>query len=342
MERPKPNVTPQLDLARCWVSHPAEWQEALATWATASETAVQHEWTQYGGSRVCGITLGRVGPERPVRLLAAVPHAHEPAPTTALVNLASVLLRGCFVDGTPVSAAKEVLPISEALLQTVRERFLLTLLPDTNSQGRMGSPRRVWDGELSNDEFLKVAFGEAADGERFGRYPEWSWSVHRARKAGVVYESLDEECWVEPNTSRRSTHTRAVDELFQQYQYTHHLDLHQHEGDEATLFPADFHDLPPEAHTEIAAWGGAVRGAWEAAGIRHKGGYVPYLGLPRQQFFRDYWTGRCPGMLRLTTETRNNRHITTDEPTPLERQFRSAWIALTATLEFLASDRPRD
>lgn len=326
-----------MDLARCWVSHPAEWQEAVKEWACSSEHAQLHEWEQYGGTRVVGVTLGNATPEPQIRLLAAVPHAHEPAPTTALVNLTSVLLRGCFLDGTFPDSPECLLPISAELIQTVREQFLLTLLPDTNSQGRQGSPCRIWDGELSNDEFLKVAFGEAADGERFGRYPEWSWSVHRARKAGVVYEQLDEEFWAEPNTSRRSTHTRAVDDLFRQYRYTHHLDMHQHEGDEATLFPADFDDLPPAEHAEVEAWGAALRGAWEAAGIRHKGGYVPYRGLPRQQFFRDYWAGRCPGMLRLTTETRNNRHIPTDEPTPLERQFRSAWIALTATLEFLAT-----
>jgi len=325
-------------LAECWVSHPAEWQDDLASWVAASGVPVFHEWIQYGGSRVCGVTLGSGGAERPVRLLAAVPHAHEPAPTAALVNLASVLLRGCFVDGSPVSADGP-LPISDGLIRTLRQRFLLTLLPDTNSQGRLGSPRRTWDGELTNDEFLKVAFGEAADGARFGRYPEWSWSVHRARKAGVVYEQLDEEAWVEPNTSRRSTHTRAVDELYARYRYTHHLDMHQHEGDEATLYSADFDDLPPAELAEVEAWGAAIRSAWEAAGIRHKGGYVPYRGLPRQQFFREYWAGRCPGMLRLTTETRNNRHIPTDEPTPLERQFRSAWTALTATLGFLAAER---
>lgn len=323
-----------MDLERCWVSHPAEWQDAVREWAAEGGAPLQ-AWEQYGGTRVLAVTLGNPDPAAPVRLLAAVPHAHEPAPTAALVNLASVLLRGTYLDGTAASE-EGALAISAALLRTLRERLLLTLIPDSNPQGRHGSPRRVWNGELTNDEFLKVAFGVAEDGERFGRYPEWSWSVHRARKAGVVYEQLDEEFWVEPNTSRRATHTRAVDDLFRQYRYTHHLDMHQHEGDEATLFPAEFDDLPPAAQAEVEAWGAAIRGAWEAAGIRHKGGYVPYRGLPRQQFFREYWAGRCPGMLRLTTETRNNRHIPTDEPTPLERQFRSAWIVLTATLEFLA------
>src|SRR3712207_7430962 len=51
------------------------------------------------------------------------------------------------------------------LFRSLLDRCLLTLLADTNPQGRARSPRPVWDGEVDNEEFLKVAFGEAADGE---------------------------------------------------------------------------------------------------------------------------------------------------------------------------------
>lgn len=60
--------------------------------------------------------------------------------------------------------------------------------------------------------------------------------------------------------------------------------------------------------------------------------YALYRGQPRQQFFRDYWQGRCPGMLRLVSEVRNNRHSQSDASTPLEYQFRNACAALAATL----------
>lgn len=309
------------------MSHPNEWQPLLDAWAAEyPDRVVLHAWPQYGGEQVRGLTLGDDGRERPVRLLVAVPHAHEPAPTAAILNLAAGLLTGRRLDGSPDAAAAGILG-----------RCLLTLLPDTNSQGRARSPRRVWDGELDNDAFLKVAFGVAADGERFGRYPEWRPSEHHPARVGIVYEQVEEDLWVEPNTSRRSTHSRALDDLFARYRYTHHLDMHQHEGDEAALLPATYDDLPPDRQERLNAWVGVVLGAWEAAGIRHKGSYVPYRGQPRQQFFREFWAARCPGMLRLTTETRNNRHIPTDEPTPLERQFRSASIALQATLEFLTT-----
>lgn len=309
-----------------WVSHPEEWQPRITDWvAEFPELVVAHTWTQWGGQAVRGLTLGVRESRPPLRVLVAVPHAHEPAPTAAIIHLAGELLAGRVPDG----------PLATYSASEILGRCLLTLLPDTNSQGRARSPRRVWDGDLDNDAFLKVAFGTAADGERFGRYPEWSLSEHQPREVGVVYEQLDADLFVEPNTSRRSTHTRAVDELFAQYGYTHHLDMHQHEGDEAALLSADFDDLSPERQAHVSAWAAAVLGAWEHAGIRHKGSYIPYRGLPRQQFFRDYWAGRCPGMERLTTETRNNRHIPTDERTTQERQFRSAQTALHAGIAFL-------
>ncbi len=61
----------------------------------------------------------------------------------------------------------------------------------------------------------------------------------------------------------------------------------------------------------------------------------PIRGQPRLELFRDWWAGRCPGMLKLTTETRNNRHISTGERTPAERQYLSATVALEATLAHL-------
>lgn len=308
-----------------WCSHPHEWQPLLDEWAgrEADVPLTLHAWPQMGGQSVRGLTVGAA--ERPVRLLLAVPHAHEPAPTAALVELACRLVTGAGLDGEP--AALDV----PALLQ----RCLVTIIPDSNSQGRARSPERVWDGAADNDTFLKVAFGIAADGERFGRYAEWRPSEHHPRQVGIVYEQLEPELYVEPNTSRRSTHSRMVDELFARYRYTHYLDMHQHEGYEAALFPAEFDDLPDGERSRLEAWAGAVLGAWESAGVRHKGCYVPYRGHPRLELFRQFWAGRCPGMLRLSTETRNNRHIETDEPTPMEHQLHSARTAIRATLEHL-------
>jgi hypothetical protein len=309
-----------------WYSHPQEWQPLLDRWEREFAGRLKlHSWPQHGGQSVRGVTLGDDGAEKPVRLLAAVPHAHEPAPTAALVDATFQLLTGRHSDGSPAVLDGD----------RILSRCLLTLLPDTNSQGRARSPRRVWDGALDNEEFLKVAFGEASDGARFGRYPEWRWEEHQPRRVGIVYEEIEPGLFVEPNTSRRSTHSRALDELFNRYRYTHYLDMHQHEGDEACLLPADFEEQSADRQERLTAWAECVLGTWAEAGIRHKGSYVPYRGQPRQQFFRDFWAGRCPGMLKLTTETRNNRHSSTDEPTSPDRQLRSSSLALAATLDFL-------
>jgi len=317
-----------MNAAACWVSHPHEWQPLLDRWAARYPDRVRlHAWPQFGGGQVRGLTLGDDGRERPVRVVVAVPHAHEPAPTAAIVNLASAFLDGRLIDGSRAPA--------EA--RDLGDHCLLTLIPDTNSQGRARSPRPAWTGEIDNEEFLKHAFGETPEGTRFGRYPEWRFAEHRPRRVGVVYEEVAPGEWVESNTSRRSTHTRALDEIYARYRPSHYLDMHQHEGDEACLLPADYDDLPAVIRAELDAWAKAVQAAWEAAGIVHKGAYVPYRGQPRQQFFKDYWAGRCPGMRKLTTESRNNRRSHTGEPTTLERQFRSAWTALTAALRHLAA-----
>jgi hypothetical protein len=325
-----------MKIEQCWISHPQEWQPKLEQWAREFPGRLSlHAWPQFcphgaAGQQVTGLTLGDDGRERPIRLLVAVPHAHEPAPTAAVMDLASQLLTGRRADGTAAGTQEPNSGLSGWL-----EHGLLTLLPDTNSQGRARSPRRVWDGEVDNEEFLKVAFGEAADGERFGRYPEWRLSEHQPRRVGIIYEQMEPDLFVEPNTSRRSTHSRALDELFARYRYTHYLEMHQHEGDEAALLPAEYDDLPADQQSRVTEWAEAVLAAWEAAGIRHKGSYVPYRGQPRLQLFREFWAGRFPGMLHLSTETRNNRHSSTGERTSMAHQFRSASAALLATLDYL-------
>ncbi len=318
-----------MDVDACWRSHPDEWQPLFeGLHADHPDKTRLESWSQLGGERVLALTVGPVrdveeSRNRPFRLIITVPHAHEPACTAVVVNAAHQLLTGCFLDGTPSS-----LPVDE-----IRQRTLITFMPDTNAQGRSRSPRQCWDGELANDEFLKVAFGVAADGERFGRYPEWSFAEHSPQRVGIVYEQISEDLWVEPNTSRRSTHSVAVDALYATYRYTHMLDMHQHEHDEAALLPADYERLSPEKRAALNHWADKLIAAWRNTGAAPRNEpAVPYKGQPRQQFFIDFWNGRCPGMLRLVSEVRNNRHVKTDIPTPMVHQFRMANAAIEATL----------
>jgi len=326
--RVEPHPMPNPDGERCWVSHPHEWQPLVEEWHSRrpSETEIA-VWEQLGGERLMALTILPIRREPSVRLLVAVPHAHEPAPTAACVNAAAQLLFGAYLDGTPTA-----LP-----LDRIREHVLVTFVPDSNPQGRARSPERCWDGTFADNEtFWKHAFGIAADGTRFGRYPEWSFSLHRPRRVGLVYERLDDDTYLEPNTSRRSSHARAIDALFDRFRYTHYLDMHQHEWDEATLLPADFDEKKSSERDALAQWAAAIVDAWKDAGSNPRPKpTIPYQGQPRQQFFRDFWRGRCPGMLSLSTEVRNNRYDPTGEPTPLTYQFRMASAALEATLKHL-------
>jgi hypothetical protein len=309
----------------CWVSHPNEWQSLFREWnSTRPDTTEIAVWDQFGGEQLVALTALATGDEPDVRLLVAVPHAHEPAPTAACVNVASQLLRGEYLDGTPTS-----LPVD-----AIRERALVTFLPDSNPQGRSRSPERCWDGtSADNETFWKHAFGIASDGARFGRYPEWRLSAHHPRRVGLVYERLDADTFVEPNTSRLSSHARATDALFERHRYTHYLDMHQHEWEEATFLPSDFDEREWSDQDALTKWASAVVAAWRNAGSNPRlKPTIPYRGQPRQQFFRDFWRGRCPGMLALTTEVRNNRYDPTGQPTPLEYQFRMASAALESTL----------
>lgn len=325
-----------MDVEACWRSHPQEWQplfEALHS-KNPDRTRI-HTWTQLGGQRVLALTVGPVTDldacrRRPFRLIITVPHAHEPACTAAVVNGAYQLLSGSYLDGTRSS-----LPID-----AICDRSVVTFVPDTNSQGRIRSPQRCWNGEkYENEAFLKYAFGVAANGERFGRYPEWSLNEHRPERIGIVYEQLSEDVWVEPNTSRRSTHSLAIDALYDTYQYTHMLDMHQHESDEAALLPGDFEYLAEGERNALEDWAHDLIKAWSEAGATpRERPSIPYKGQPRQQFFIQFWQGRCPGMLRLVSEVRNNRHRQNGTPTSMAHQFRMACAALETTLKLAVKE----
>lgn len=318
----------------CWVSHPHEWQPLFRRWASAyPERTTLHRWEQFGGASVVGLTVGSAArwEEADFRLLVTVPHAHEPAPTAAIVDLVAQLLTRTHLDGRPSTTVPRDLLLSRALI---------TFLPDTNSQGRARSPERCWDGHgYDNDAFLKWAFGIAHDGARFGRYAEWKREEHSPERVGLVYEEIAPGVYVEPNTSRRSTHSAAIDELYDRYRYTHMLDMHQHEGDEAALLPADYDDRDDVCRAQIGAWARTLIEGWRGADASPRPEpAIPYKGQPRHQLFLDFWEGRCAGMKRLVSEVRNNRHVKTDDRTPMQHQFTMAEAALRATLR-LAMDR---
>ena len=317
-----------MDEARCWRSQPEEWQPLFrGLHAEFPASTALDAWSQVGGQEVVALTLGLRpgGGAAPFRLVVAVPHAHEPAPTAAIVDLASQLLRGAHLDGSPTA-----LPASDILATA-----LVTLLPDVNPQGRIRAPVRCWDGTTcDNEAFWRHAFGIAADGSRFGRYPEWRFSEHRPQRVGLIYEQVDDDLYVEPNVSRRATYVRAVDELFAANRYTHMLEMHQHEWPEVAILQAGLEAVPPGDRLRLEHWAERVGAAWRGVGAAPSPRPVTNRGQPREEQVIDFWSGRCPGMLRLNTEVRNNRLEPGGgrEITPLPRQLGTAAAALEATL----------
>jgi hypothetical protein len=111
--------------------------------------------------------------------------------------------------------------------------------------------------------------------------------------------------------------------------------MHQHESDEAALLPASYDDMPPEQKALTDEWAARLIEAWRAAGANPSPKpVVPYRGNVRLQYFKAFWAGRCSGMMRLTSEVRNNRHIKTGALTPLAHQFRMAMAAIVTTVRF--------
>ncbi|MCS7192760.1 MAG: hypothetical protein NZ937_07255 [Armatimonadetes bacterium] len=317
-----------MDAKKCWVSYPSEWQPMVQHWALMDIKGFSvrlREWKQLGSEKVIAITVGN--PDAKTRLLITVPHAHEPAGTSACLNALCQIITGTYLDGT----------LTDLPIDKIRQKLLVTFIPDSNPQGRSRSPERVWDGsKYDNDAFLKIAFGIAANGERFGRYPEWSYWEHKPKQIGIVYEQVSDDLWVEPNTSRKSAHSKAIDELLAEDRYTHYLELHQHETDEAVLLPCWFDNLTKSQQAKLQEWAQRILSAWMEKGFQvHEQPYIPYRGQERQKFLRDFWVGRWEGGDWLCIEVRNNQHAKTGEPTTLEHQLKAMLTALSETFDWL-------
>jgi hypothetical protein len=320
-------------LEQNWASHPEEWQPLVERWARERAAVCSvAEFVQLGEHRVLALSLGASPPEHcAARLFVAVPHAHEPAGTAACVDVACELLTGAHLNGEPSD-----LPRGKVL-----ECLHVTLVPDANPQGRARSPERVWDGTHDNDHSLAVAFGVAADGARFGRYPRWRFSEHRPRQTGIIYERIADDVWVEPNTDTASAHCRLMDRLHDRYAFTHYLSLHQHEHTEAGILPSGFAGLPAARQEELGRWSDAVLAGWRRVGaVPRPEPQLPYPGQLREKQFEEFWAGRCPGMLRLTAEVQNNRHMDTGAALAAVEQQRRSRAALVATLLLLLERTP--
>jgi len=138
---------------RDWICYPHQVDAKVAEWQERFPHLLQAEaMEQYTRHKVWALTVTdrNVPDEGKRKLIAFVPHAHEPAGTVGCMNAVCQLLTGKHLDGCPSTLVRDVL----------LERTVLTFIPDGNPYGRSRAPEPYWEGQrYSNTDFLHLVFG---------------------------------------------------------------------------------------------------------------------------------------------------------------------------------------
>ena len=209
-----------------WLAKPSQTVPKILQWADQFPQLVRlREQKTFSGQVAYAVTVTDSAAGGDKRgLLVAQPHAHEPATTAGMMNFLCRLLTGAGLDGEPADVDRE----------GILRQAVLTFIPDGNPYGRSRSPEDWWDGtKYTNDEFLKIAFGTARDGERFARQGRWSLEDQQPATVGIVYERISETEYVEPNRDRESTYFKLVAAALNERPCDRLLSLHQTEFEDS-------------------------------------------------------------------------------------------------------------
>jgi hypothetical protein len=295
-----------------WVSHPDEVDRLVNHWAEAHPRSLTAESRQqYAGRPVWALTVtDREATAHKPAAMFFKPHAHEPAPIAAQMNIISQLLTGEELDGTPTTLPRE------DILASVE----LCFMPDANPEGTASAPVEVWEGaQYTNEEFWAWMRGIDPDtGKMWKRVDLWDDTLEDPLplRYGIAYEQISEHEYVEPNRSHRSSLFRWIFELRERRKWDRILSLHQTEmcGNTNTgfvIFPCLFDDQPPEIQEQERRWAERIVAAWD----RIEGGNpiretkpLGYTGEQRQ-YFVDRWGDIYADTVIVTTEIRNNSLI---------------------------------
>ncbi len=313
-----------------WISRPDEVDALVEQWADAFPQYLRAEAkTQYSGRPVWALTVTdheRDNDDKPAAMFYK-PHAHEPAPIAAQMNVISQLLTGQELDGTATA-----LPREEILANTV-----LCFMPDANPAGTAAAPVEVWDGtQYTNEEFWAWMRGiDPETGKMWKRVDVWDDTVEDPLplRYGIVYEQVSEHEYVEPNRHRRSTLMQWVFELRTRRQWQRMLALHQTEfqgqmDNAMAILPCLYDKQPAELQEIEAAWARRIVEAWATVpGGRPKQEIAPlgYTGQQRQ-YFVDLWGDMYQDSAILTSEIRNNSLLC---PFQLEQALNEQVIEVT-------------
>ena len=287
---------------------------------------------QHTGHSVYALTLTdlEIPRDQKQALFVSRPHAHEPAGTAAILELAKALLGHGAYKGSDSAWRSHIL-----------KNYVITLIPDANPSGSERAPVKFWNGsEIPNEQFFLWMFGESGETarERFPRLADWDMrEVTPPALLGIAYEQIDDHTYAEPNRDYRSTFFQSFFELDKKYNYDVWLDLHQtefvnSEKNTEVHLPTCQGDLPDRIRDRHYALGTAIQRRWqESGGISSDEPKVPYRTNETQRdFLTKVWLPISSRLVHIVTEVQNNNPRT---PTPMQVYLQG--VALLETLQWM-------
>ncbi len=326
-----------------WLVHPDHIARKVEQWEKDFGSFLKvHRARQFTGETIFALTI--TDPDVPAdrKKLAAFLNVHtmEYGACAGIMNFACMLLTGrdLLNRGVPFDA------------QEFRKQLIVTLIPDSNPQGKLRLPFAFTDGsQLDNtdgDTLHRIYYG-VCQGKLFRRCPAWRMSEEHVELTGAIYEKISADDFVIPDMDLRSTVLRMLDGLG--YQYHYQLVGHMHQAEfldiEENCYCATSIEpwiSPPMQELQIE-WANRVIDSWRKAGGRpisqidhHKWGANTWVTEPATGFVckmgMDFTTLRfnCPSIIM---ETQMN-----DPKTPPEEQMRLTSVAIEESVRFLQAD----
>jgi hypothetical protein len=317
-----------------WVSRPDDVDDLVRQWQHDYRDllAVEHS-VQYSGRPVWVLTVS--DPMTPLarkqKALFYKPHAHEPAPLAAQMNLVCQLLTGRTLSGRPTELDRDRY-LAEALV---------CFMPDAQPTGTAAAPVDAWDGtQYTNEEFWAWMRGvDAETGKMWKRVDLWDETQEEKlpTRYGIVYEQISAHEYVEPNRHPRSSLMQWLSTLAQRCSWDRWLDLHQTEFENSdrncmVILPAGFAEQPLERQEVESSLAEAILNAWadtEGARPMTQAEPLSYTGA-QLQYFLNVWREIRQECNFVTSEIQNNSPLT---PPALQQRLNE--VAMIATIEHM-------
>ncbi len=322
-----------------WVIHPDHIEKKVQQWQKDyTELLDIHTAKQFTGEKVFALTITdpSVHAEQKKAAVFLNVHTMEYGACAGITNFASMLLTGKDLRG-------ESAPFDAG---DFRRKFIVTLIPDSNPQGKLRIPYAVTDGVIVNngdDNTVSKLYYGICNSQPFRRCPSWKMSEEHVESVGSIYEKISPDEYVLPDMDERSTVLKMLYGLGYTYNYRMAGHMHQAEfpGIKENCYCAASIEpwIRPELQQLQIDWGNFVIQHWKSNGGRplknidhHKWqgswvidritGCVLKMGI-------DFTTLKfnCPS---LVIETQLN-----DSKTPPAEQMRLGSAAIQASLEFL-------